>query len=358
MNDQIRSEFGVHPDRIYLDAATYGLPPASAVDAYRSAIDDWQNGTARWVEEWETAGDESRALFARLISTDPANICLLPSVSAGIGTVAASLPQNSVVLATEDEFTSLILPFAGVHKINGCQVRTVPWDDLIGTITPEIDLVAVSLTRAQDGRTIDLGALVAAASAADVQVVIDATHALPFVTVAEHLGGIDYLICHGYKHLLSPRGTAFAYINPRFLHQLAPVNANWRSVHRSYGLPLGPAEDASMFDISLAWQAWVGTKPALERLVAWHEDGTISRSLELAKRLARALEVPEPGASLVCVRVSDPEAVAARLHDLGLSAAGRGDYLRLSTHVWNTENEVDRAANLVNQVLDEMGARR
>lgn len=113
-----------------------------------------------------------------------------------------------------------------------------------------------------------------------------------------------------------------------------------------------------MFDISLAWQAWVGTKPALERLVAWHEDGTISRSLELAKRLGRALEVPEPGASLVCVRVSDPESVAARLHDLGLSAAGRGDYLRLSTHVWNTENEVDRAANLVNQVLDEMGARR
>lgn len=357
MNDQIRSEFGVRPDHIYLDAATYGLPPASAVAAYKSAIDDWQNGIARWVEEWETAGDESRALFARLIGTDPKNICLLPSVSAGIGTVAASLPQKSIVLAAEDEFTSLILPFAGVHKINACEVQTVPWDKLIGAVSAGIDLVAVSLTRAQDGRTIDLGDLVSAASAANVRVVIDATHALPFVPVARHLDGIDYLICHGYKHLLSPRGTAFAYINSRYLDQLAPVNANWRSVHRSYGLPLGPAKDASMFDISLAWQAWVGTKPALERIVAWYEDGTVRRSLELAKRLARLLEVPEPAASLVCLPVADPERVTVRLNELGVQAAGRGNNLRLSTHVWNTEEEIDRAADLVFRVIDELGAR-
>jgi selenocysteine lyase/cysteine desulfurase len=344
MNDQIRSEFAVSPDRIYLDAATYGLPPRAAVEAYRAAIDGWETGSARFETDWEPAGDASRKLFARLIGTDPANICLLPSVSTGIGTVAASVPADSVVLAAEDEFTSTVLPFAAA----GCTVRTVPWEGLIGAIEDEVDLVAVSLTRAQDGRTIDLAALTAAARAHRSRVVIDATHALPFVPVKEHLAEIDFLVCHGYKHLLSPRGTAFGYINPRLLPDLVPINANWRSVGRSYGMPLNPVTDASAFDVSLAWHAWVGTQPALERLVAWSENGTIGASLDLAKRLARQLEVPDPVASLVCVPLPNPEALVEQLEQQGLRAAGRGDYLRLSTHVWNIADEVDRTAALVN----------
>jgi selenocysteine lyase/cysteine desulfurase len=350
MNDQIRSEFAVSPERIYLDAATYGLPPRAAVEAYRAAIDGWETGAARFETDWEPAGEACRALFARLIGTESSNICLLPSVSAGIGTVAASLPAGSVVLAAEDEFTSTVLPFAGAGTRSDITIRTVPWEELIAAIDGDIDLVAVSLTRAQDGRTIDLGALIVAAARHGTRVVIDATHALPFVPVRAHLSGIDFLVCHGYKHLLSPRGTAFGYINPRFLPYLAPIHANWRTVGRSYGLPLGPVTNASAFDISLAWHAWVGTQPALERLVAWSGDGTVAASLELAKRLARQLEVPEPTASLVCVPADAPEALVERLEEHGLRAAGRGAYLRLSTHVWNTEDEIDRAAALVNSM--------
>lgn len=357
VNDLIRSEFDVSPDRLYFDAATYGLPPRSAVDAYRNAIETWQNGTARFVEDWESAGEDCRALFARLIGTDPSTICLLPSVSAGIGMVAASVARGSVVLAAEDEFTSTLLPFAGAVPVTNATIRTVPWEQLIESITSDVDYVAVSLTRAQDGRTIDLAALTQATCAHGVRLIVDATHALPFVPVREYLPEIDYLICHGYKHLLSPRGTAFAYINPLYMPELIPINANWRSVYRSYGLPLGTAETAAMFDISLAWHAWVGTGPALERLIDWSENGTIAESLDLARQLARGLETFAPGASLVCVRVRDPEGIAAQLDEQGLRAAGRGDYLRLSTHVWNTTDEVDRAIDLVNRVLDDSAAR-
>lgn len=356
MNEQIRREFGVRADQLYFDAATYGLPPQAAVDACQAALAAWRDGSARYVEDWESAGEDCRLLYARLIGADPARICLLPSVSTGIGTVAASLPAGSVVLAAEDEFTSLVLPFAAAGRINQCRLQTVPWEALIATISPAIDVVAVSLTRAQDGRTTDLASLVSAAKRSGVRVIVDATHALPFVPVAGHLDEIDYLVCHAYKHLLSPRGTAFGCIHPRFLPQLAPINANWRTTRRSYGASLKPAGDASAFDVSLAWHAWVGTRPALERLLAWSEDGTLRRSLGLARRLARALQVPEPAAALVCVPASDPEGAAKRLDELGLRAAGRGRYLRLSTHVWNTEDEVDRAAGLVTQVLDEIRA--
>jgi hypothetical protein len=39
MNDVVRAQFALDKDRIYLDAATYGLPTHSTVDAYRAAID-------------------------------------------------------------------------------------------------------------------------------------------------------------------------------------------------------------------------------------------------------------------------------------------------------------------------------
>ena len=95
-----------------------------------------------------------------------------------------------------------------------------------------------------------------------------------------------------------------------------------------------------------------GTRPALELLLRWKEDGSINQSLTLAKRLATALEVPEPKASLVCLPVPDPVAPATRLDELGLRCAGRGDDLRLSTHVWNTSEEVDRASELVRHVVN------
>ena len=262
MNDEIRSHFEVRPERIYLDAATFGLPPGAAVDAYRRAIDQWEQGTARFETDWEPEGERCRELFAQLIGARPEHICLLPTVSTGVGTLAASLPAGSMVLVPEDEFASLALPFVAMSRLHGHQVQVTPWEALADAIAPGIDVVACSLTRAQDGRTIDLAEIAARATAAGAVLVIDATHALPFVSVGEHLEGIDLLVCHGYKHLLSPRGTAFAYISPRIWSQLAIVNANWRSSGHSYGTNLPEPRSAAAFDISLAWHAARAGAPA------------------------------------------------------------------------------------------------
>jgi selenocysteine lyase/cysteine desulfurase len=216
MNDVVRAQFALDKDRIYLDAATYGLPTHSTVDAYRAAIDAWQCGTAVWDVDWEPEGERCRELFARLIGAQPEHISLLPTVSTGIGAVAASMPHGSTVLVPQEEFTSVLLPFMALSERNGIRVREVPWEHLGDYVTPDVSLVACSLTRMQDRRVVDLGRLSAQTSAVGAALVVDATHAIPFVDVESHLRQVDYLVCHGYKHLLSPRGTAFAYINPRF----------------------------------------------------------------------------------------------------------------------------------------------
>ena len=46
---EIRALFEPAPGTIYLDAATYGLPPRATVAAMHQAIDEWQAGSADWV---------------------------------------------------------------------------------------------------------------------------------------------------------------------------------------------------------------------------------------------------------------------------------------------------------------------
>jgi selenocysteine lyase/cysteine desulfurase len=351
MSASVRHLFDPDPDTIYLDAGTYGLPPRPAYEATIAAVARWRTGQAEYTREWEPAGERARALFAELIGAAVAEIALIPTVSDGVATIAASMPAGAEILVPHDEFASVVLPFLALAERRNFTVREAPYAEIAAAIRPSTTLVALSLTRAQSGETADLGTVLAAATANGARVLIDATHAAPFVPLAPHLASIDYLVCHGYKHLLLPRGVAFLYIRRDRQDDIVPIHANWRSGRRSYGGPIPETNDASKFDVSLAWHAWVGAVPALELLVAWNKDGTLAAAKELANRLARGLELPEPGASLVCVKVDTPDRIAAEFDAAGLRGAPRGSYLRLTPHVYNTEDEIDRAIVIVNNIL-------
>jgi len=346
-----RHLFDPDPDVIYLDAGTYGLAPRPAIEVSMAALRGWQSGKADFIRDWEPAGERGRELFARIIGASADEIALVPSVSVGVGLIAASIPEGAEVLLPQEEFTSLAAPFFAAAEGRKATVREVSYCDLASQIRASTTLVALSLTRAQSGETADLGPIIAAAQKHGAKVLVDSTHATPFVSLKGHITGIDYLVCHGYKHLLLPRGVAFLYVRRDRWDETIPYLANWRSLARSYGGPLTLAPNASRFDVSLAWHAWVGAIPALELIVQWQEDGTLAYAKSLADRLARGLELPQPGASLVCVKVDDAEKAAAVLNAAGVKAAPRGSYIRLTPHVYNTEAEIDRAIMVVNNAL-------
>src|SRR5690242_7092188 len=291
--DEVRSLFDPAPGLAYLDAATYGLPPRPTVAALDRALPRWQAGTADWVEEWDREGDACRALFAQLIGGATDEIALLPTASVGVGLVAASLPAGTEVVVPDDEFPSVMYPMLAAEERRGVVVRQAPFHALADAIRPETGIAAFSLTRSQDGRTASLASIVEAAAHHGAQVLVDATHAIPFVPVEPYLDRIDYLVCHGYKHLLCPRGVAFLRVRRDRWDSLTPYFANWRAgwpaYARSFGGPLTLAPSAARFDVSLAWHAWAGARPSLELLVAWRRDGLLDEVWSLSRRLAAGL---------------------------------------------------------------------
>lgn len=346
----IRAQFRPADGLTYLDSATYGLPPQATVDVLQRAIEAWQAGTGDWMSDWDEPSDAAPRAFAMLIGAPAGTIATIPASSVGTGLVAGALEPGDEAVVPADEFTSTMFPLL-VAKERGAVIREVPFEGLADAIGPSTKLVATSVVQMQTGRVADLAAILDAAERHGTRVLVDATQAIPFVPLGDVIHRIDYLVCSGYKHLLSPRGTAYLYVREDHWDELEPRNANWRAADlpfgRYFGGPLTLAPDARRFDVSRGWFPWIGAATSLPLLTEWQAAGAFDAVRALAKGLASRLEVPWHGASLVCAPLEDGERARTTLQAAGVKASVRGTAIRFAVHVYNTEADLDRAAEAI-----------
>jgi selenocysteine lyase/cysteine desulfurase len=338
----------------YLDSATYGLPPLPTIDAMSRALAQWQSGSAYWIDDWDVVGERGRAAFAELIGVPQDDVSLIPAASVGVGTVAAALTSDDRVVVPDDEFTSLLFPLL-VAEEQGTVVTQVPFIELAERIEPGTTLVATSLVQMQTGRVAPLESILDRAEAVGARVLVDATHGIPFVGMGGIMARADYVVCAAYKHLLCPRGVAFLVVGSERQGDLAPWNANWRAASDPYGRyfggPLTLAAGAARFDVSIAWLPWIGGAVSLELLCEFSAAGLLESARALARELAGQLGVTWGGSSIVCVPVTDLDAAKATLDEAHIKVGLRGDGVRLSTHVYTTGDDVERAVAVLQPLV-------
>ena len=333
----------------YLDTATYGLPPRSTLEACERALAGWR-GWERW-HRWEEDGEACRELFARIVGARREDVAIVSAVSVAAGMVAASLnagPGANVVLY-EREFHSNLFPWLSLEG-RGVEIRLAPLERMAQAVDERTALVAVSSVQSPDGSVADLAAL----KETGAPLFLDATHAVGAVPV--DLDGVDYLAAAAYKWLLCPRGLCFFYVRPERLAEVEPWLAGWKSrrvpYESFYGPPRDFADDARRLDVSLAWFSAAGARPSLDLIAGLGAEPIAEHNLALARRFCAETRLPEPASPIVSVPVHDAEAVLARLERAGVRAAGRGGALRLSFHLYNTEEDVWRALEALGTVLD------
>ncbi len=346
--------FAPEPGSTYLDTATYGLPPEPTLRVMREALDTWAAGTASWVE-WDRQSERARAAFARLMGTAPSRVALMPSVSVGVGMVAAALRRGDRVVVPAAEFRSVLYPLLVARERGVDVVEVDDVDRLLEAITPGTSLVAISLVQMQTGRVLPVREIVERADAVGARVLLDATHGVPFVPLDDVIERLDYVLVAAYKHLLCPRGVAFLVIRDEHVGQLPPTVASWRASDAPYtqffGGPLALADGAARYDGSLAWHPWLGAAESLELLVDWQSAGALEEPVRLAHDLADRLGIPWGGGTLVCPPIDDADAVRAVLAKQRIKAAFRGTALRFSTHVYNDKTDIERAASAITPLV-------
>jgi selenocysteine lyase/cysteine desulfurase len=324
----------------YLNTASYGLPPRPAWDALQQALEEWRHGRTSW-EDWNATTDPARAAFARLVGTDPADVAVGASASSLVGLVAASLPAGTKVVAPDIEFTSTLFPFLARPEL---EVVTVPPARLADAIDETVGAAAFSVVQMSTGEVADLDAILAAAEAHDVLTLADASQAAGWLPLdATHF---DFLVAIGYKWLISPRGTAWMTIAPERLDAIVPANANWFASGAPYDAFIGPplrlTADASRLDTSPAWFSWVGALPALELLEAVGIEAIHEHDVGLANRFRAGMGM-EPGNSAIVTLPGDVE----RLREAGIQAARPGENVRVGFHLYNDEEDADRAVDVL-----------
>lgn len=325
---------------IYLNTATYGLPPKSAFIAMESALADWRTGRTS-EDAWEACTERARSTFAGLVNVKPAAVTCGATVSELMGLVAASLPDGARVLTVENDFASTLFPFT-VHGHRGISVDAVPLPNLVDAVDESYALVVASHVQAYSGQVADLNGLLEKCARTRSMLCIDATQSCGWLKT--DASKIDFYICHTYKWLVSPRGAAFLAVRPDRLQSIVPLHAGWWATddpnNNLFGLPNRISKSAARrLDSSPAWFSWVGAAASLDAIAAIGIDAIEAHDMGLARRFCERMDLPPPASPIIYMS-SDAE--FEHLLKAGIRASVRAGRMRVSFHLYNTAEDVDR----------------
>ena len=359
---------------IYLNSASIGPLPARSVSVLAECNADRARPATWSLERINAILTEARRLSGRLINADAGEIALMPNTTTGLNVAARALPlvRGNVVLTFDREFPANIYPWLRLAE-NGVTLERIPvtpegWPDEVRLHErlgdPAVRAVAVSLTQFSNGYTVDLAALSRATRAYDKWLVVDAIQAVGQVPLDVKATPVDFLACGGQKWLLSPWGTGFLYVRKALCATLEPSFAGWAAFRgsddytrltsydprpwpdaRRFELLTFPVQDFAAMNASLELILSVGvdaiaahTRALHQPVVDWAEQGGGEIS---SPRGAR-------GSAILCVRPRGGVLAAyARLHEAGVHCSLREGAVRLSPHLYNRPDEIERVRSLL-----------
>ncbi|WP_223690176.1 aminotransferase class V-fold PLP-dependent enzyme [Leifsonia poae] len=336
--DAAREQF--HAPAGYLAACTQGLPVRATLAASRAELDAWERAETT-PALYSEAVDRARSAYARLVKVTASEVAIGSQVSVLVSLVAASAPDGAEIVCVDGDFSSMVAPFiAQAHR--GITVVHAPLEHLAEAIGPRTWLVAFSLVQSATGEVANTAAVLATARRHGARTLADLTQAAGWLPV--EASAFDATVCHAYKWLCAPRGSAFLTVGQRMLGDLNPTQAGWFAGDDPWASCYGPeirlATDARRFDVSPAWPVWPGTAAALEFFASLDPVAVRDHDAGLGDELCARLGLPAHGQAIV----TWPDRAGADLAALtaaGLCASGRAGRVRVAFHLWNTASDVD-----------------
>jgi selenocysteine lyase/cysteine desulfurase len=363
------------PDEVaYFNCAGLAPLPRAARLAGEAALRrrarPWLVGGDAWFAEVE----ERRRLFAALAGVDAEGVALVPASSYGLATAAANLRagMGQRVLVLADEFPSNYLTWQAFARRTGATLVTVErregrsWAEaILEAVDERAAVVAAPAVHWTDGAAVDLVAVGERARAAGAALVVDASQSLGAMPLDLAAIRPDYLVTVGYKWLLGPFGLGYLYVAERHRDGV-PLEENWinRLGSDDWSMTAGYQEryrpGARRFDAGQRSQleATAIAVAALRQLLDWgvpRVAATLRRVTARVEREVRArglaVSSPDRGPHMLGVRLPPLPGVAAALAAAGVHASVMGASLRLSPHLWTTEEDVARLGEALGVAL-------
>ena len=356
--DDVRRDFPALGGRVrlvHMNAAACSPTPRPV----REAVDGWyrqleDSADLRWTN-WVDRREEVRARVAAFIGASPAEIAFMPNTSAGLNVLADLLGGDGPVLTDELEFPSVTLPW--IHR--GIPVHFVPAAEGVVWLesfekpnAPRAATIALSHVQFSNGCRLDLAEF--GRIKEDRHLVVSASQSAGAFPIDVHAMGVDGLATTGQKWLCAGFGAGFLYVRKELLEAKPPRSIGWMSVedpfqfdNRSYTL----VKSAARHELGTpAFAGILALGAAVDYWAAIGKELVVARILELNRYLCSELEriglpVLSPGghnrSGQTLVGLPDPPRATAFLAGRGIQVTTKPEGVRVSTHCYNTEADVD-----------------
>ncbi|TCK64771.1 selenocysteine lyase/cysteine desulfurase [Winogradskyella wandonensis] len=377
---QQKQLFNISEDVTYLNTASFSPAFKSVEAAGLESIKQKSNPELRQASDLFEPVVELRKLFAQVIDEDDYNrVVTLPSVSYGMANVANNieLKDGDEIIIIEEQFPSNYYIWEDLARHYNAKIITIPqpeniedWNSaLLNQINPKTALVAIGHIHWANGYIFDLKAIRARTKQNNALFVIDGSQSIGALPFSVKDIQPDALICAGYKWLFGPYGCAYGYYGSYFDNG-KPIEQNWAN-------RLGSENLAGL----TAYQSQY--KPKANRYAMGESGSFIYVKMQTAA-LKEILKIKPSELQEYCHKIS--EKALKELSELGFTSTHpdfrakhlfgvkisefvnvddlkavlkannihlsfRGEYMRVSCHIFNTEAHFEKLVNVIKSTI-------
>src|SRR5438067_8201862 len=358
--NQIRALFPAAERYSYLNTAA--APPLSVVAAgegkrYYDEMAEY--GDVAW-ESWLSQAEQIREKIAAFVNAEARSIAFTYSTSHGMNLIAGMLDRCGDVLCPADEFPSCTLPWLQqryrVDFVSSRERGVIDLDDIRKSITANTRVLVTSFVQFATGFRQDLVALGRLCKERNLTFVVDATQGMGVFPIDVVNSGIDFLVFSGYKWAQAGYGIGGLYLAPRFLSPTSFPGAGWWSVRdpeavvndrldlkqTAAALEVGCPHFAGIFALGAALTLFdeIGKSQIEERiheLTDYLQHRIEAERFKIASPLNR-----EHRSGITIVEMRNAPDVVKRLAERKIIVSARGKGLRVSVHIFNNFDDIDR----------------
>jgi selenocysteine lyase/cysteine desulfurase len=325
-----------------------------------------------------------RPIYAKLINVkDAKRIVTVPSISYGMATVAKNLDikKGQHIIVASEQFPSNYYPWQSLCAETGASIKSVAppegftnrgkrWNEkILDAIDKNTRAVAIGNVHWADGTRFDLEAIRKRTKDVGALLIIDGSQsvgALPFdVTKISP----DALICAGYKWLMGPYSIGLAYYGEYF-DQGKPVEENWmnrlnaedfsslvnyQTNYQPGSLRFEVGEHSNFIAVPMLMKSVEQlNKWGVDRIQEYCKAISASSIMRLKEKEFIIEDEAYRGSHLFGVRLPkgvDLEKIKAALLKHKIYVSVRGNSIRVSPNVYNTEKDLQRLTKVLLSAL-------